>query len=331
MLQNGVQKDYFPYGDEIGTATAGNVDKFGTYHRDQTTGLDYADQRYFAGLSGRFLTSDPYEASGGASAPGSWNRYPYVGGDPVNFSDPKGLLSCWNGGSIQYGSGPTYTSMVCQGDYGEPIVGVKEYDPSSLSANELMVRVQEDLAHLDSPGGLRNFRVALRIVANTDFSKCQKELERITGQGMASIREQARTSAAFVFDGTTSPVIWHTGSLGPSSAPVNTTLWTIANEFAASPGIQGLSQGNGAAVYLRPGFFEAPNTVSEMIAYAAGSWSVGLTGGITNYGYASALHEVLHKFGLTDAQLFEALGVSANDVFTYGSASISVALRSLCW
>jgi len=83
--------DYLPYGEEMGSTTAGNVDKFGTYHRDATSGLDYADQRYFAGLSGRFLSSDPYEASGGAAEPGSWNRYPYVGVDPVNAYDPEGL------------------------------------------------------------------------------------------------------------------------------------------------------------------------------------------------------------------------------------------------
>ncbi|MBI2685178.1 MAG: RHS repeat-associated core domain-containing protein [Acidobacteria bacterium] len=85
-------KDYFPYGDEIGSATSGNQDKFGTYHRDSTTGLDYADQRYFAGtMGGRFLSADPYEASGGASEPGSWNRYKYAAGDPINRFDPKGL------------------------------------------------------------------------------------------------------------------------------------------------------------------------------------------------------------------------------------------------
>ena len=49
------------------------------------------DQRYFTGLSGRFLSSDPYEASGGASNPGSWGRYAYVGGDPVNRTDQTGL------------------------------------------------------------------------------------------------------------------------------------------------------------------------------------------------------------------------------------------------
>ena len=57
-----------------------------TYYRDQTTGLDYADQRYFAGLSGRFLTADP--------AGSGMNWYAYVGGDPVNFNDPEGLIPC---------------------------------------------------------------------------------------------------------------------------------------------------------------------------------------------------------------------------------------------
>jgi RHS repeat-associated protein len=87
----GVAKDYFPYGDEIGSSTAGNVDKFATYHRDQTTGLDYADQRYFTGLQGRFLTADPFAGSAVVDAPASWNRYSYTWSDPVNLHDPKGL------------------------------------------------------------------------------------------------------------------------------------------------------------------------------------------------------------------------------------------------
>jgi len=41
--------------------------------------------------TGRFLTADPYRASGGAADPGSWNRYAYVEGDPVNSYDPSGL------------------------------------------------------------------------------------------------------------------------------------------------------------------------------------------------------------------------------------------------
>jgi RHS repeat-associated protein len=75
VWRDGTKHDYLPYGEEMAPVTQGNVDKFGTYHRDATTGLDYADQRYFGALSGRFLTADPYEASGGASNPGSWGRY----------------------------------------------------------------------------------------------------------------------------------------------------------------------------------------------------------------------------------------------------------------
>jgi hypothetical protein len=37
---------------------------------------------------------DPYVASGGAANPSSWNRYAYVGGDPINFFDPRGLFEC---------------------------------------------------------------------------------------------------------------------------------------------------------------------------------------------------------------------------------------------
>ena len=81
---------YFPYGEEQ-TATLGNRPKYGTYTRDAATGLDYADQRYYGSGLGRFTTSDPYQASGGASQPGSWNRYAYVSGDPINRYDPRGL------------------------------------------------------------------------------------------------------------------------------------------------------------------------------------------------------------------------------------------------
>jgi hypothetical protein len=56
--------------------------------------LDYAVNRYYSTQSARFLTADPYRASGGPADPGSWNRYAYVLGDPTNFLDPRGLEAC---------------------------------------------------------------------------------------------------------------------------------------------------------------------------------------------------------------------------------------------
>ena len=65
-------------------------------------GLDYADQRFYASSYGRFNTPDPYGGSAGPSDPGSWNRYTYAGGDPINKGDPTGLEGtnggdgCWD-------------------------------------------------------------------------------------------------------------------------------------------------------------------------------------------------------------------------------------------
>ncbi len=89
---------YLPYGEEL-TSTADGREKFATYLRDSGMsiyyGLDYADQRYYDRGDGRFLTPDP----GGILTadprnPGTWNRYTYVNGDPVNATDRMGLWGC---------------------------------------------------------------------------------------------------------------------------------------------------------------------------------------------------------------------------------------------
>jgi RHS repeat-associated protein len=80
-----------PYGEELSSTPNDRV-KFATYVRDDW-GYDYADQRNYSQGNGRFLTPDPYMASGGVASPSSWNRYAYVEGDPVNKVDPAGLIA----------------------------------------------------------------------------------------------------------------------------------------------------------------------------------------------------------------------------------------------
>jgi RHS repeat-associated protein len=89
VYRDGNVAKYRPYGEEY-SVTANNRDKFGTYYRDDVSGLDYADQRYYGNATGRFLTPDPI-SPGDPSNPVSWNFYSYVGGDPINFNDPEGL------------------------------------------------------------------------------------------------------------------------------------------------------------------------------------------------------------------------------------------------
>ena len=93
-------KYYLPFGEQYNSTQSppsipGNTN-FATYFKDQSTGLDYADQRFYNSNNGfsRFMTADPYRASAGPVDPGSWNRYSYTRGDPTNRFDPRGLLDC---------------------------------------------------------------------------------------------------------------------------------------------------------------------------------------------------------------------------------------------
>jgi RHS repeat-associated protein len=88
-----------PVEDRLGTKPAGsgrpygeNVSQYATHQKD-ATGLHYADQRYYSSQYGRFLTPDPTLSSNATVLPGNWNRYAYVGGDPINKHDPRGLCS----------------------------------------------------------------------------------------------------------------------------------------------------------------------------------------------------------------------------------------------
>ncbi len=96
--------------------------KFATYWADQG-GLQYAQNRYYSATYGRFTTPDPYRASGGPSDPGSWNRYAYVEGDPVNFNDPEGLVSCGVGfANSSNGQAPLVSVFICDTSTGRPAV-----------------------------------------------------------------------------------------------------------------------------------------------------------------------------------------------------------------
>jgi RHS repeat-associated protein len=83
---------YYPYGEEQ-QVTAQDKDKFATYFRD-ATGLDYAQNRYYANTLGRFTSPDPAGLAAADTAdPRGWNMYAYVGADPINHYDRTGLLA----------------------------------------------------------------------------------------------------------------------------------------------------------------------------------------------------------------------------------------------
>jgi RHS repeat-associated protein len=89
---------YYPYGEELTVKNPQDREKFGTYTRESATGLDYANQRYYSSAFGRFNTPDPLHSTASSPAdpnnPTSWNRFGYVGGDPINNNDPSGESAC---------------------------------------------------------------------------------------------------------------------------------------------------------------------------------------------------------------------------------------------
>lgn len=85
------EQGHYPYGEDWYLVDTTTQRLFTTYQRDAQSGNDYAVHRYHASSLGRFTTADPVH--GASAAPQSLNRYAYVGGDPVNRRDPRGLDS----------------------------------------------------------------------------------------------------------------------------------------------------------------------------------------------------------------------------------------------
>jgi RHS repeat-associated protein len=81
------QQATFPFG-ESWYSSSGNEFVFTSYQRDAESGLDYAMARYYDSTVGRFCSADPL--GGHPDNPQTWNRYAYVGNDPVNLTDPSG-------------------------------------------------------------------------------------------------------------------------------------------------------------------------------------------------------------------------------------------------
>ena len=61
--------------------------------RDNESGNDYFEARYFGSIMGRFLSPDP--VSGTRANPQSLNRYVYVLNNPLRLTDPTGMIVDW--------------------------------------------------------------------------------------------------------------------------------------------------------------------------------------------------------------------------------------------
>ena len=80
------QYAYLPYGETPAPLT-GTTFGYAGYRYDAETGLYHTGRRFYDPGSGRFLMPDPIGYTGGI------NLYAYVGSDPLNLTDPSGLIA----------------------------------------------------------------------------------------------------------------------------------------------------------------------------------------------------------------------------------------------
>jgi RHS repeat-associated protein len=98
------RRDFMPFGEDLyaGTPYRTSVSgykvfgdsvrqRFTGYERDEETGLDFAEARYYKNDQGRFTAVDPLLASGISTDPQTFNRYVYVMNNPLYYTDSNGL------------------------------------------------------------------------------------------------------------------------------------------------------------------------------------------------------------------------------------------------
>jgi len=94
---SGTLSTYFslPFGNSMttdGSAPDATELHYTGKERDQESGDDYFDARYYTSGMGGFLSPDP--TTGGTANPQSLNKYSYVLGNPLTYIDPTGLGPC---------------------------------------------------------------------------------------------------------------------------------------------------------------------------------------------------------------------------------------------
>jgi RHS repeat-associated protein len=77
---------YAPYGTASASVSANTPFQYTGRENDGDTNLYYYRARYYSAIYNRFISEDPAGLFGGI------NPYGYVGGDPINRTDPSGKL-----------------------------------------------------------------------------------------------------------------------------------------------------------------------------------------------------------------------------------------------
>ena len=304
------------------------------YRCDGTASVSLV-QRYYASTYGRFNTPDPYQASAGRGDPGSWNRYSYTRGDPVNRVDPGGTCDLMIVAWIP-DAGPLTSCDASLGVNINPAAMAQCFAVNTCLANFQAMQgggfLVPNYSNAFSQAGIANAQSALRQLSKANLAPCAGVINSISSIApnpfsMAGVQAEAGVDANYVYDGASSKVAWDPTHFGAGT----TGVMTIGQGFSGPWGLMQLSQGDGHAIFVRSATWGSSSATTVGFGLITALPALDSASGPTNYALASMLHEVLHKFGLGDGELETALGVSPGDVLAYGSQTITNALFKDCF
>jgi hypothetical protein len=260
--------------------------------------------RYYSSTIGRFLTPDPYHASGGPKNPQSWNRYAYVTNDPVGFYDPSGLDECPGGEVCVIGGDGSGSDNGGTGDSG----GGGGGGGTGISPAQQALEWAD--THPDS-GSNKLWNKDLTILgAATSFlawtmnnlpGPCQGDINDLDNSDLTGSSDQV--SAQAIVDQSESV------ALVDAQGNTNLALWLFV------PGSQQwydqLAAGSGQTIanYVSSKTqTDAATALPGSLLYGAIFFAPGDLSKMTNAQAAALLmHELIHTLGLTDTQIQSAL------------------------
>ncbi|MBK8147632.1 MAG: RHS repeat-associated core domain-containing protein [Acidobacteria bacterium] len=117
------------------------------YQKDNESGLEYAQARYYNTAHGRFTSVDPLTASATIRDPQSFNRYSYVLNSPYKFTDPLGLIP----GFVNNSGGSYCSAAASNCDFGGHLDG-SWFDESAPTQDSAGSSASEPQTGIESAG-----------------------------------------------------------------------------------------------------------------------------------------------------------------------------------
>ncbi len=282
------RRDFMPFGEEITPDgqnrttnqkynTGDNIrQKFTGYQKDSETQLDFAEARMYENRHGRFTAVDPLLASGKSANPQTFNRYVYVGNNPINRSDPSGL---------------EWVTKLIKGIYEQKWVIGDEYK-KAIADGWADIQLTNGVFRYE---GLNNGKEAGVYELRADGSSGWVEIYSETAKSKAEAERKAQEgglndkSKALINDlGARAPammkIINHATvySIGimalPATLAVAADTWSVATaySFATRPGL---------AIFYTDGLFtEATSVGGTMIQRTLGGKVINVITGISIFG-----------------------------------------------